>query len=279
MLNVLTQYPWATTESELQSIIKMVATFDLEAASRTGFETTPDERVQIFGNIAVINIKGSIFRYSNIFTDFYNLATVDKLMEDIAYVKRLENISGAVFNVDSGGGHANGISEAAGIMKTMPIPTKTYIGGTGASAAYWLGSTADEVIINKTGIAGSIGAMLEVIDDTELMEKWGIKKTVYKSEVSPNKNSDKELQTLVNRLGEEFVIDVAKNRNVSFEHVLENYGEGGLFVGQDAVNAGLADKVGTFEEVLASFGTSNQSNFNGAKYNAQQREVNLLKEI
>jgi len=274
MLNFLTQYPWAITETELQSIIKLFDKFDVTAARQTGFETSPSERVQIIGNIAVINIKGSIFRYSNIFTDFYNLTTIDNLLQDVEYIKNLKDIKGVLINADSGGGQANGISEAAGIFKMINKPTKTYIAGSCASACYWLGSTSDEIIINKTGIAGSIGAMLEVIDDTELLEKWGIKKTVYKSEVSPDKNSDKELQTLVNRLGEEFVTDVAKNRNVTFEHVLK-----GLFVGQDAVNAGLADKVGTFEEVLASFGTSNQSSFNSAKFNARQREINLLKEI
>ena len=279
MLNILTQYPWAITETELQSIIKLVDKFDITAARQTGFETSASERVQVFGNIAVINIKGSIFRYSNIFTDYYNLTTIDNLLQDVEYIKNLKDIEGVLINADSGGGQANGISEAAGIFRTINKPTKTYIAGSCASACYWLGSTSDEIIINKTGITGSIGAMLEVIDDTELLEKWGIKKTVYKSEVSPNKNSDTGLQTLVNRLGEEFVIDVAKNQNVTFEYVLENYGKGGLFVGQDAVNAGLADKVGTFEEVLASFGTSNQSSFNSAKFNAQQRQINLLKEI
>lgn len=276
MFDILTKYPWAITEIELQSIIKMVENFDIKSAMDNPFSTTPQERVQILGNIAVINIKGSIFRYSNILTDFYNLATVDKLIEDVNYVKSLEDVKGVIYNIDSGGGQANGISEASDIMGTINKPTKTYIGGSGASAAYWLGSKANEVIINKTGIAGSIGAMLEVVDDTELMEKWGIKKTVYKSKVSPNKNSDDGLQSLVDRLGEEFVSDVARNRGVNTEFVLENYGKGGLFVGKDAVTAGLADKVGTFEEVLSSFGVSSNSSLGGLK--AQQRQINLLKQ-
>jgi len=276
MFNILTESPWAITEAELQSIIKLVNKFDITAARTTGFETSSAERVQIFGNIAVINIKGSIFRYSNIFTDCYNLTTVDNLLQDVEFINDSKNIDGVLINADSGGGQANGISEAAGIFKMINKPTKTYIAGSCASACYWLGSTSDEIIINKTGIAGSIGAMLEVIDDTELLEKWGIKKTVFKSEVSPNKNSDDELQTLVNRLGEEFVTDVAKNRNVTFEHVLKNYGQGGLFVGKDAVTAGIADRVGTFEEVLSSFGTSNQNN-GGSFISTKQKQIDLLK--
>lgn len=152
---------------------------------------------------------------------------------------------------------------------------KTYVAGSCASACYWLGSVSDEIIINNTGIAGSIGAMLEVIDDTQLLEKYGIKKTVYKSEVSPNKNSESELQTLVDRLGEEFVADVAKNRKVSFDTVIKNYGQGGLFVGKDAVIAGLADRVGTFEEVLKSFQTNNQ-NYGGSAISTKQKQIDLL---
>lgn len=277
MLNILTEYPWAIDEKALQEIILRVQNFDIKSASDSPYATSSSERVKILGNIAIIEVKGSIFRYSNIFTDYYNLTTVDNLIEDVKYAENSKEVEKTLFFIDSGGGQANGISEFSQIVSMMKKPTTTYISGSGASAAYWIASATDNIVINKTAIAGSIGAMLEVYDDSGMMEKFGIKKTVYKSKVSPNKNSDEELQTVVDRLGEEFVTDVAKNRNVSFEYVLENYGQGGLFVGQDAVNAGLADKVGTFEEVLASFGTSNQSSFNSAKYNAQEREINLLK--
>lgn len=277
MLNILTEYPWAITETELQSIIKLIDKFDITTATRTGYETTPAERVQIINDIAILNIKGSIFRYSNVFTDFYNLTTVENLIIDVNYIKNLKGLRGVIIYTDSGGGQANGISEAAGIIKSINLPKKTYIAGSCASACYWLGSISDEIIINRTGIAGSIGAMLEVVDDTQFLEKYGIKKTVYKSEVSPNKNSDKELQTLVNRLGEEFVNDVANNRKVSFDTVINNFGKGGLFVGKDTVIAGLADKVGTFEEVLSSFGVINQSGVS-ARIIAQQREIKLLQE-
>jgi len=274
MLNILTEYPWAITETELTSIIKMIDKFDIKAVQSSDYATTPSQRVQIINNVAVLSIKGSIFRYSNILTDYYRLTTVDNIIDDVDYIKNLKGINGVILYADSGGGQANGISEAAGIIKSINLPMKTYIAGSCASACYWLGSVSNEIIINNTGIAGSIGAMLEVIDDTQLLEKYGIKKTVYKSEVSPNKNSEDELQTLVNRLGEEFVTDVAKNRKVSFDTVVKNFGKGGLFVGKDAVLAGLADKIGTFEEVLASFQVVNRGG--GSAISTKQKEIDLL---
>ena len=275
MLNILTEYPWAITETELQSIIKIIDKFDIKAVQSSEYAPRSAQRVQIINNVAVLSIKGSIFRYSNILTDFYRLTTVDNLIDDVDYIKNLKGLKGVIIYADSGGGQANGISEASGIIKSINLPMKTYVAGSCASACYWLGSVSDEIIINNTGIAGSIGAMLEVIDDTQLLEKYGIKKTVYKSEVSPNKNSESELQTLVDRLGEEFVADVAKNRKVSFDTVIKNYGQGGLFVGKDAVIAGLADRVGTFEEVLKSFQTNNQ-NYGGSAISTKQKQIDLL---
>ena len=62
----------------------------------------------------------------------------------------------------------------------------------------------------------------------------------YISSVSPLKNSNSELQALVDSLGEIFVENVARNRGVTVENVKENFGKGGLFVGKDAVSAGLS---------------------------------------
>jgi hypothetical protein len=44
---------------------------------------------------------------------------------------------------------------------------------------------------------------------------------------------------------------VARNRGVSVATVLSDFGQGGVFVGADAVNAGLADRLGAYEETLA----------------------------
>jgi ClpP class serine protease len=47
-----------------------------------------------------------------------------------------------------------------------------------------------------------------------------------------------------------FVGDVARYRGVSVETVLSDFGQGGVFVGQQAVDAGLADAVGSYEQTL-----------------------------
>lgn len=282
ILKAMGMYPWAIVQSELEKIVAIAdRSNDIEAlAAKQSGTLNNAHKVEIRDGIAIIPIVGSIFRYANLFTEISGATSTQILSLDFNTALNDKEVKGILLNIDSGGGQANGISELSSmIFNARGIkPIKAYIGGSGASAAYWIGSSADEVTINDTGVAGSIGAMLSFDDDTEKKEKEGIKEIKIISSISPLKNSDSELQSLVDSLGNIFVENVARNRNTTMENVKSNYGKGGLFVGKEAVDAGLADKVGTFEEVLSSFKASNQSSFSSAKFNAQQREINLLQE-
>jgi hypothetical protein len=60
-----------------------------------------------------------------------------------------------------------------------------------------------------------------------------------------------EVQGVIDAMAQVFVEAVARNRGVATETVLNNFGKGGTFVGQMAIEAGLADSIGTFEGTLA----------------------------
>lgn len=281
ILKAMGLYPWAIVENELHKIVAIATrSSEIEAlASKQGALLQNTRKVEIRDGIAIIPITGSIFRYANMFTEISGATSTQILSLDFNSALNNPDVKGILFDIDSGGGQANGISELSSMIYKArgKKPIKAYIGGSGASAAYWIASSADEVIINDTGIAGSIGAMLSFEDDKAKKEAEGIKEVKIISSISPHKNSDEGLQSLVDSLGNIFVENVARNRGVSTQDVLSNYGKGGLFVGKEAVTAGLVDRVGTFEEVLASFGTANSS-FNGGRLTAQQRHINLLKE-
>lgn len=272
-------YPWAIVESEMDKIIEIATrSNDVEALQSVRAQALANSHKTYFRNgVAIIPIYGSIFRYANMFTDISGATSTQMLALDFKNALDDVNVKAIILEIDSGGGQANGISELSQMIYNArgKKPIKAYIGGSGASAAYWLASSADEVIINDTGIAGSIGAMLSFDDDKEQKEKEGIKEMKYISSVSPLKNSNSELQALVDSLGQIFVENVARNRGVSVEEVLTNYGKGGLLVGKDAVTAGLADKVGTFEEVLSSL-TSSSRNMGGG-ISTRQKQIDLLK--
>jgi hypothetical protein len=66
-------------------------------------------------------------------------------------------------------------------------PIIAYVGGTGASAAYWLASAADKVVISPTAVLGSIGVQVAY---REAAAKAGEKTYRFVSSQSPNKNPE-----------------------------------------------------------------------------------------
>jgi len=72
-----------------------------------------------------------------------------------------------------------------------------------------------------------------------------------------------------------FVDSVARNRNVSVETVVSDMADGRIFIGQQAVDAGLMDKVGTLEtaitgSVVSNLDTNMDAKSSYIKINAQK---------
>jgi signal peptide peptidase SppA len=159
-------------------------------------------------------------------------------------------------NINSPGGSVDGISElSTKIYNSRGIkPIYAYVGGEACSAAYWLGSSSDKIIINETGAVGSIGVYATYMDYTKAMDDAGIKEITIVSRLSPNKvpdpSEDKgkaQIQAHIDTYANIFIEAVARNRGVSADDVIANYGQGDIVIGKNAVEKGMVDKIGTFE--------------------------------
>jgi len=179
-----------------------------------------------------------------------------------------ESVKGIVFDINSPGGEVNGcadlgnkIFEARG-KKRCGIVART--GGMMCSAAYWIGSSCEKVYCADNGTLGSIGVLCS-------FSKWSedlIKTQVVVSDLSPDKAATpdtpeglKLVKKELNDLASVFINTVARNRGTTFEDVLNNYGKGGVFVGEEAVNAGLADGVISLDALCEEM--TKGSNYNG----------------
>lgn len=208
------------------------------------------------GGVAVIPVTGPIFRYANLFTRISGATSTQMLATDIQTALDNPQIKAIILNVDSPGGEANGINELADMVFAARGRKKVvaYIGGMGASAAYWIASAASEVVIDETAIAGSIGAALEIAlsDDAE-----GGKRYQIVSRNAPNKRPDltteegrAKLGEIVDAMGDVFQAKVARHRSVAVDDVPAMGDHGGVRVGAAAVAAGLADRTGSLESVI-----------------------------
>jgi ClpP class serine protease len=145
------------------------------------------------------------------------------------------------------------VAEVAAMIRagTARKPIVAYVRDLGASAAYWLASAADEVAVASTALVGSIGVIGTVADPT----KQSSRSIEFVSSQSPHKRPDPttqaggaRIQARVDDLAAIFIADVARYRGVTPETVAADFGQGDVLIGQAAVDAGLADRVGSFED-------------------------------
>lgn len=179
----------------------------------------------------------------------FDLAMVDDAVQSI------------VLDIDSPGGEVHGVFDLADhIFQSRGQKTITAVINESAySAGYLLASSAERIIIPRTGGAGSIGVIATHADFSRAEDAAGITVThVYagarKADFSPHQPLGDEahgmLQGMVNDTYEMFADTVARNRKMSVKAVKAT--EAGMYEGKKAVAAGLADEVQAADKAIAT---------------------------
>lgn len=251
--------PWLITESALDQLMAIADRMgDPEALeTRLGRPLDNSQSAVVRDGVAIIPVTGPIFRYANMFTRISGATSTQVLATDIQAALDNPQVRGIVLNVDSPGGEANGINELSDLIfaARSKKPIKAYVGGMAASGGYWIASAASEVIIDDTGMAGSIGAVVEIKlgDDKESGKRYQIV-----SRNAPNKRPDlsteggrAKIAETIDALGDVFAAKVARNLGVDPEDVPAMGDHGGIKMGAAAVEAGLAHRLGSLESVIA----------------------------
>lgn len=167
-----------------------------------------------------------------------------------------------VLDIDSCGGVVAGCFAAAREMRAAADASGKYVVAyareNACSAAYALATVADSIALPDTGTVGSVGVIGCVDDYTEAMAKEGVRVTVLtsgarKADGNPMVETTPEaiatLQATVDTLAASFFALVAERRPLSADAVRDL--EAGVFLGQAAVDAGLADEVVAYTDLLA----------------------------
>lgn len=297
-LDLASRVPWAIRPESLQQILDIAARVhdpDFEAAATrlaarqedidfqsvavaNGKPLAATTSVRMRGSVAVLPVTGPIFRYGNMFSAISGATTIESMSRDLNVALKDEDVSAIVVHVDSPGGEVNGTGEFANMLYEArgKKPIWAYVSNEGCSAAYWIASACDKIVCAPTSVIGSIGVVAAVPDPS----KDSSGRIQFVSSQSPNKRPDPttkdgkdQIQTTVDDLAAEFVATVARNRGVTAEHVVSDFGEGGVMVGQKAVNAGLADAIGTFEQCLIEIAQDKQTSSSSPKSSKEVSEV------
>ncbi|WP_109512576.1 S49 family peptidase [Pseudomonas ovata] len=258
-LELAAAQPWLMLPDALDNLLsiadRMGDPMALETRKSERLEET--RRVTLRNGVAVVPVIGPVFRYANLFTEISGATSTQVLATDIQRALDDPKVRAIVLNIDSPGGVASGINELADLIHAGRDRKKivAYIGGIGASAAYWIASAATEIVIDETALAGSIGVVVETVVENEAAS--GRKRYQIVSRNAPNKRPDMATEEGRAKVGETidamadvFVAKVARNLGVTAEQVPEMGDFGGLRVGAAAVEAGLAHRLGSLESLL-----------------------------
>ena len=170
-----------------------------------------------------------------------------------------------LLHVDSPGGEVAGCFDLADRIYALRAvkPIAAIVDEYACSAAYALASAAEKILAPRTAVIGSIGVITMHLDVTAALEQAGLKVTTIqfggrKSDsypTTPLSDAARErMQADIDTLGGMFVALVARNRGLDPDAVRAT--EAGVFLGQAAVDQGLADAVmptdAAFSAVLQS---------------------------
>jgi signal peptide peptidase SppA len=279
--------PWAIQPEKLLEIQAIYAThlrgdkIDLEAVEkRLGRPLNNEPKgYQIIDGVAVLPVNGVLGKRANLLTQVSGMASTELLGNDFKSALNDQSITGIVLSVDSPGGTVDGTQTLASIVASARgiKPVVTLASGCMCSAAYWIGASAAELYISSgTDQVGSIGVVAGHKDISKAESIQGVKTTEitagkYKrvsSQYEPLSESGRaNIQETVDYLYSIFVADVAQARGVSTETVLNDMADGRVFIGQQAIDAGLVDGVSTLEGAIArvqqlAAGVAAKSTFN-----------------
>ena len=270
--------PWAITETALHTILEVAARENetpQAVAAKLGRNLQNTYSVTERDGVAIIPVAGPLFRYANLFTMISGASSYELIARDFNVALENPQIKGIILDIDSPGGEVNGVSELANMVYAArgKKPVVAYASGDAASGAYWIASAADEIVVSETSALGSIG----VVGMYQSKSGKSAETVEIVSSQSPHKRLDpssddgrSRIQARIDSMADVFIGTIARNRDVSAEDVQTHYGGGDVMIGAKAVSAGLADRVGSLEGLIAEL-SSNKSPRTEGFFNAQSQ--------
>jgi protease IV len=202
---------------------------------------------------AVIEIKGEIASGGE--------TSADQVVTSLRSAFEDPGAKAVVLLINSPGGspvQAGMINDEIYRLKTLhKKPVYAVVEETCASAAYYIAVAADQIYVDKASIVGSIGVLMDGFGFTGLMEKLGVERRLmtagenkgFMDPFSPQTEKHRAFtQGMLNQIHQQFIAVVKKGRGERLKETPETF-TGLFWSGQQAVELGLVDKIGTLDFV------------------------------
>lgn len=268
VLSFALEHPWAVTRPMLAVIAGILgrrvaglkASEEEIAAALVNRKNLPQPVEG--GSVAVIPVYGVIAPRANLLSDMSGGTTFQTLTGQLHEAMANKAIKTIVLDVDSPGGSVAGATEFARELlrartKKPVIAVAQY---TMASAAYWIGAAATEVVAAPSALVGSVGVLTIHNDISAALADLGVKRTYIsagKHKIDGNEAEPlsavaaADIQAKVDEAYSVFVGDISKGRGVSVAEVRSGFGEGRIVSAAEALQLGMIDRIATLDDTLA----------------------------
>lgn len=292
IMRFVQEHPWAIRPGMLDVVLEVLGRragglewSAAELAARIG-AAAPRGEARTEGVVAVIPVFGVMGHRAHLLQDVSSgVGTSTEILEARVRAARENPEIGAILlDLDSPGGSVFGVEELGDeIFRTRGVkPIVALANSEAASAAYWIASQADELIVTPSGHVGSIGVYAVHWDESQALADEGLVPTIisagrYKVEGAPTAPLTAEardfLQHRVDGYYDAFIRSVARGRGVAQKAVREGFGEGRMLAAEDARAAGLVDGIATRDEVLTKLAKGRMRGYGRAAAETEPPEI------
>lgn len=248
---------WLGTEESFEAyqaaVLKLAGGMEMDADGLPSL-------IELQGDVAVVHATGSLIEGHAGFLRYYGVTGYADLEDaGIAAVSN-PDVKAIVLSVRSNGGHVHGVQDAAALFTAIDQvkPVVTHTPSDMKSAGMWMGSAARRVFGAPTSESGSIGVLAIHAEKTKALEQDGIKVTVVRAGSSKalanpyeplSAKAEASMQEGVDYMHGLFKAHMAERRGMSAGQI-EKVGQGQVYIGQQAVDAGLIDEVGSLADAI-----------------------------
>lgn len=259
----LRQAPWAIRLDYMPLVREALRAERLDPKAFEAVPTAGPREPNITpGGVAILNLVGMIRPEASFFSMLFGGGGggLKGFRQELRELVGNDDVKAILLNVDSPGGLSDLVMETAAELREAAAakPITAVANTMCCSAAYWIASQANEFVVTPSGSAGSVGVYCVHDDWSGYNERLGIDPTYikagkFKAEANPDEPLTDEakahLQEMVDDCYADFIADVAKGRGTSASAVKSGFGEGRALTARAAVAAGIADRIGTLEQV------------------------------
>ncbi len=217
--------------------------------------------------VAVLDVFGILAHRGGLQADSSYIQGYDSLARQLDGALNDPAVGAILLNLDSPGGEVAGAFQFADQVYAARgrKPMVAVAGDMAASAAYLIASAADSISVTPTGVVGSIGVVTSHVDMSRAVDQMGMKVTyIY---AGAHKIDGNPLEPLPDAVAATiqadvdyyyglFIEAVARNRRLQPAALRDT--EARIYIGQNALAAGLADRVETPDQAIARLATQIQ---------------------